>query len=54
MEIYVAYKDYNWMMEFVEKMLERVSIAVNGTTTVNINGNSVDFGGKHAQAAKGA
>ena len=47
MEIYVAYKGYNWMMDFVEKMLERVSMAVNGTTTVNINGNSVDFGGKY-------
>ena len=33
MEIYVAYKDYNWMMDFVEKMLRKVSQAVNGTTT---------------------
>lgn len=31
MEIYVAYKDYNWMMDFTEKMLEHVAIAVNGT-----------------------
>ncbi|MCR5364346.1 MAG: lysine--tRNA ligase, partial [Bacteroidales bacterium] len=43
MEIYVAYKDYIWMMEFVEKMLEKVSTAVNGTTKVVINGNEVDF-----------
>ena len=43
MEIYVAYKDYLWMMEFVEKMLEKVSTAVNGTTKVVINGNEVDF-----------
>lgn len=43
MEIYVAYKDYIWMMEFVEKMLEKVSTAVNGTTKVTINGNEVDF-----------
>ncbi len=43
MEIYVAYKDYLWMMEFVEKMLEKISLAVNGTTTVEINGNKVDF-----------
>lgn len=43
MEIYVAYKDYIWMMEFVEKMLEKVSVAVNGSTKVNIAGNEVDF-----------
>ncbi len=43
MEIYVAYKDYIWMMEFVEKMLEKVSTAVNGTTKVVIAGNEVDF-----------
>ena len=43
MEIYVAYKDYIWMMDFVEKMLEKVSIAVNGTTKVKIGENEVDF-----------
>ncbi len=43
MEIYVAYKDYIWMMEFVEKMLEKISIAVNGTTKVMIGENEVDF-----------
>jgi len=43
MEIYVAYKDYLWMMEFVEKMLEKVAVAVNGSTVVNIAGNEVDF-----------
>ncbi len=47
MEIYVAYKDYNWMMDFVEKMLAKVSTAVNGTTVVNIGGNEVDFGGTY-------
>ncbi len=31
MEIYVAYKDYNWMMDFTEKLLENVAVAVNGT-----------------------
>ncbi|MBR4478451.1 MAG: lysine--tRNA ligase, partial [Bacteroidales bacterium] len=36
MEIYVAYKDYIWMMEFVEKMLEKISLRVNGTTEVQI------------------
>ena len=43
MEIYVAYKDYLWMMEFVEKMLEKVALAVNGSTVVKIAGNDVDF-----------
>mgnify|MGYP002514100735 FL=1 len=43
MEIYVAYKDYNWMMDFVEEMLATVAQAVNGTTKVNINGTEVDF-----------
>ncbi len=42
-EIYVAYKDYNWMMQFVENMLEKVSTAVNGGTVVEIAGNKVDF-----------
>ena len=32
MEIYVAYKDYNWMMDFTERLLEHCAIAVNGTT----------------------
>ena len=47
MEIYVAYKDYNWMMCFVEEMLRKVSIAVNGTTKVKIGEEEVDFGGKY-------
>lgn len=47
MEIYVAYKDYNWMMKFVEQMLEQVALAVNGTTTVTINGTEIDFGGTY-------
>jgi lysyl-tRNA synthetase class 2 len=47
MEIYVAYKDYNWMMNFVEKMLEKISVAVNGTTKVEIAGNEVDFKGPY-------
>ena len=42
-EIYVAYKDYIWMMEFVEKMLEKISTVVNGTTQVTIGENTVDF-----------
>lgn len=47
MEIYVAYKDYNWMMKFVEKMLAKISMTVNGTTVVKIGDNTVDFGGDY-------
>ena len=43
MEIYVAYKDYIWMMKFVEKMLEKISLKVNGTTQVTIGDHTVDF-----------
>ena len=45
MEIYVAYKDYIWMMDFVEKMLSKISLEVNGTTKVTIGEHEVDFGG---------
>jgi lysyl-tRNA synthetase class 2 len=43
MEIYVAYKDYHWMMDFTEKMLENVATAVNGNTETIIGKNKVDF-----------
>ena len=43
MELYVSYKDYNWMMTFTEQLLERIAIAVNGTTQVKIGDNIVDF-----------
>lgn len=43
MEIYVAYKDYNWMMDFTEKLLEHVAIAVNDTTKATFNEHSIDF-----------
>lgn len=43
LEFYVAYKDYIWMMETTEKMLERVAIAVNGTTKVMVDGKEIDF-----------
>jgi len=43
MEIYVAYKDYNWMMDFTEQMLEKVAMALHGNTKVKIGGNEVDF-----------
>lgn len=43
MELYVSYKDYNWMMTFTEKLLEEICIAVNGTTDVKIGDNTVSF-----------
>ena len=43
MELYVQYKDYNWMMEFTEKMLEKICIAVNGTTETTIDGKTISF-----------
>ena len=43
MEIYVAYKDYNWMMQFTEQMLEKVSRDVNGTTEVEVDGQTISF-----------
>ncbi|MBO4595252.1 MAG: lysine--tRNA ligase [Bacteroidales bacterium] len=47
MEIYVAYKDYIWMMDFVEKMLCKIAVAVNGGTRVQIGEHEVDFGGTY-------
>ncbi len=43
MEIYVAYKDYNWMMEFTERMLEKICLDVNGTTEVKVGDNTISF-----------
>ncbi len=43
MELYVSYKDYNWLMSFTEEMLEKICIAVNGTTEVTIGDNQVSF-----------
>lgn len=43
MEIYVAYKDYNWMMKFTENMLERICLEVNGTTKVMVGDKEIDF-----------
>lgn len=43
MEIYVAYKDYNWMMKFTENMLEKIALDVNGTTKIKIGDNEIDF-----------
>ena len=43
MEIYVAYKDYNWMMDFTEKMLEKICLDVNGTPEVQVGDNLISF-----------
>ncbi|MBQ5751039.1 MAG: lysine--tRNA ligase [Bacteroidaceae bacterium] len=43
MELYVSYKDYNWLMSFTEELLEKICIAVNGTTEVMIGDNKVSF-----------
>lgn len=42
-ELYVAYKDYNWMMDFVEMMLEHVALSLHGTTKVPVGENIIDF-----------
>ncbi len=43
MEIYVAYKDYNWMMEFTEKLVETICLEVNGTTEIKVGDNMISF-----------
>lgn len=43
MEIYIAYKDYLWMMEFVEEMIERVAMNLHGTTKVKIGEHEINF-----------
>ena len=43
MEIYVSYKDYNWMMDFTEQMLERIALEVNGTTDLKVGDNTISF-----------
>lgn len=43
MEIYIAYKDYRWMMEFTENMLEKIALNVNGTCDVEIDSQKISF-----------
>ena len=43
MEIYVSYKDYNWMMCFTEQMLEKIALDVNGTTDVQVGEHTISF-----------
>jgi lysyl-tRNA synthetase class 2 len=47
MEIYVAYKDYIWMMAMVEECLEKVALAVHGKSTVKVAGHEIDFTGPY-------
>jgi lysyl-tRNA synthetase class 2 len=49
MEIYVAYKDYNWMMKFTENLLENCAIAVNGTTKATFGQHEIDFKAPYAR-----
>ena len=49
MEIYVSYKDYNWMMEFAEQLLEHCAIAVNGTSVATFGEHTIDFKAPYAR-----
>ena len=49
MEIYVSYKDYNWMMEFAEQLLEHCAIAVNGTSEATFGDHKIDFKAPYAR-----
>ncbi|MBT0811250.1 lysine--tRNA ligase [Litoribacter ruber] len=47
MEIYVAYKDYIWMMEMVEDLLEKVTVSVHGTSKIKVGDKEIDFAGPY-------
>lgn len=47
MEIYVAYKDYIWMMEMVEELIEQVTEAIHGKTKIKVGGNEIEFAGPY-------
>ena len=49
MELYVAYKDYNWMMEMTEELLEKVALDSNGTTEVMVGENKINFKAPYAR-----
>ncbi len=49
MEIYVAYKDYNWMMKFTENLLEHCAVSVNGTSEVTFGEHTVNFKAPYAR-----
>ncbi|MFI2741933.1 lysine--tRNA ligase [Zhouia sp. PK063] len=43
MELYVSYKDYNWMMDMTEQLLEKVAVDANGTSTLKVGNNEIEF-----------
>ena len=49
MEIYVSYKDYNWMMDFCEQLLEHCAVAVNGTSKATFGEHEIDFKAPYAR-----
>ena len=49
MELYVAYKDYNWMMDTTEALLEKVAIDANGTSKVRVGENEIEFKAPYAR-----
>jgi lysyl-tRNA synthetase class 2 len=49
MEIYVSYKDYNWMMDFCERLLEHCAMAVNGTTEATFGAHQINFKAPYAR-----
>ena len=53
LEFYVAYKDYYWMMDFTEELLEKVAVAVNGSSKVTAWGNEIEFAGPYQRLSIG-
>ncbi|SHG43642.1 lysine--tRNA ligase [Flagellimonas flava] len=49
MELYVAYKDYNWMMETTEQLLEKIALDANGSTKVTVGENEIEFKAPYAR-----
>lgn len=49
MELYVAYKDYNWMMDTTEQLLEKVAMDANGSTKVKVGDNEIEFKAPYAR-----
>ena len=49
MELYVAYKDYNWMMDTTEKLLEKIAMDANGTTKVTVGKHEIEFKAPYAR-----
>ncbi|WP_047247523.1 lysine--tRNA ligase [Maribacter thermophilus] len=49
MELYVAYKDYNWMMETTEQLLEKIAIDANGTSKLQVGDNEIEFKAPYAR-----